>query len=94
VNGCPAPIAAAINYAAALKRLNRFEEAKALLRRAMPLALRVVGESHTVMLKMRWNYALALYDGACSGASLGSSRVCPRPPRRGSAAVAGNSKAA
>ena len=32
----------------------------------MPVARRVLGESHVYTLKMRWNYALALYrdDGA------------------------------
>ena len=42
--------------------LHRFEEAKALLRRTMPVARRVLGESHDLTLRMRWNYAVALYE--------------------------------
>jgi len=52
---------AANNYAALLKKLNRFEEAKVLLRKTMPVARRVLGESHRLILKMRWIYALVLY---------------------------------
>ena len=46
--------------------LKRFEEAKALLRKSMPVARRVLGKGHRLTLKMRANYALALYkdDGA------------------------------
>ena len=48
------------------KSLERFEEAKSLLRKTMPVARRVLGESHELTLKMRWIYAAALYrdDGA------------------------------
>ena len=49
------------NYAATLKDLRRFEEAKALLRRTIPVARRVLGESNETTLRMRWNYARALY---------------------------------
>ena len=52
---------AANNYAALLKKLNLFEEAKVLLRKTMPVARRVLGESHRLTLKMRWIYALVLY---------------------------------
>ena len=57
---------AAINYASSLIRLERFEEAKALLRRTLPVARRVLGESDEDTLTMRWTYAKALYsaDGA------------------------------
>ena len=41
--------------------LERFEEAKSLLRRTMPVARRVLGESDSTTLRMRWNYAVALY---------------------------------
>ena len=34
---------------------------KSLLRKTMPAARRVLGESNEVTLKMRWNYALTLY---------------------------------
>ena len=52
---------AAINYASSLNSLERFEEAKSLLRKMMPVARRVLGESHELTLGMRWNYAMALY---------------------------------
>ena len=49
-----------------LKQVNQFEEAKTLLRKMMPVARRVLGEDNALTLRMRWNYALALYrdDGA------------------------------
>ena len=47
--------------------LERFEEAKSLLRRTMPVAQRVLGDSNDLTLKMRWCYAEALYkDDAAS----------------------------
>jgi hypothetical protein len=57
---------AANNYANSLFALKRFEEAKALSRKTIPVACRVLGEGNDVTLKMRWNYAAALYldDGA------------------------------
>ena len=42
--------------------LKRFAEAKSVLRKIMPVARRVVGESHELTLKMSWNYARALYN--------------------------------
>ena len=51
---------AANNYAVGLALLNRFEEAKALFRRTIPVARRVLGESHELTLKMRRIYANAL----------------------------------
>ena len=46
--------------------LQRFEEARSLLRKTMPVARRVLGENHDLTLRMRNNYAAALYmdDGA------------------------------
>ena len=45
--------------------LNRFKEAKLVLRNSMPLARRILGEGNQLTLKMRWVYAMALYlDGA------------------------------
>ena len=41
--------------------LNRHQEVKSLLRKTTPVAWRVLGESHDLTLKMRWNYAKALY---------------------------------
>ena len=51
---------AANNTANSLLNLQRFEEAKTLLRKAMPVARRVLGESHEFTIIMRWNYARAL----------------------------------
>ena len=53
---------AANNYAATLKDLRRFEEAKALLRRTIPVARCVVGEGDGLTLRMRYTYARALYE--------------------------------
>ena len=53
------------NYAAtlklSLKDLDRFEEAKSLLRKMIPVAPRVLGENNEITLNMRWVYAEALY---------------------------------
>ena len=49
------------NYAATLKDLRRFEEAKALLRRTIPVARRALGASHITTLRVRWIYAQTLY---------------------------------
>ena len=53
---------AANNYASALRDLQHFEEAKALMRKMMPVARRVNGDSNDLSLYMRANYARALYD--------------------------------
>ena len=50
------------NYAASLRGLDRFEEAKALLRKMIPIARRVLGEGHETTLRMRWTYARTLYE--------------------------------
>ena len=52
---------AANNYASTLVVLLRFEEAKSLLRKTMPVARRVLGDGNDLTLKMRWVYAEALY---------------------------------
>ena len=59
-------VLAAANFAATLVELARLEEAKTLLRKMVPVVRRVLGESNTLTLKMRWVYARALYkdDGA------------------------------
>jgi len=54
-------IVAALNYASSLVGLQRFEDIKALLRKLLPVARRVLGESHDLTLRMRINYAMALY---------------------------------
>ena len=59
---------AADNYALSLLGLQRFEESKALLRKMMPVARRVLGESYETTLKMRTVYARALFLDA--GATL------------------------
>jgi hypothetical protein len=52
---------AAYSYAAFLHDLQRFKEAKALMRRTLPVARRVLGESNDT-LKMRAMYASALHE--------------------------------
>ena len=44
-----------------MKDLRRFEEAKRLMLKVMPVARRVLGESRELTLLMRWCYAKALY---------------------------------
>ena len=51
---------AAYNYASSFLSLQRFEEAKSLLRKLIPVARRVLGENQGLTLDMRWNYAAAL----------------------------------
>ncbi len=57
---------AAHNYANSLLDLKRFEEAKVLMCKTIPVSRRVLGESMELTLAMRTNYAMALYedDGA------------------------------
>ncbi len=38
------------------------KEARSILRKMMPVARRVLGDCHELTLKMRWNYAVALYE--------------------------------
>ena len=54
------------NYATSLLNLQRFEEAKALMHKMVPVARRALGESNEITLKMRLVCAGALYedDGA------------------------------
>ena len=52
---------AASNYASSLKFLEHFEEARSVLRKVMPVAHRVLGESRELTLKIRWIYGQALY---------------------------------
>ena len=53
---------AANNYAASILFLRRFQEARSLLRKTLPVARRVLGESDDTTLRMRWTYAEALYS--------------------------------
>ena len=54
-------LTAASNYALSLNDLKRFEETRALLRKTMPVARRVLGEGCEATLIMRLNYAKAFY---------------------------------
>jgi len=54
-------IGAAIGYGHSLTGLKRYEEAKALLRKPMRVARRVLGENHNLTIRIRWMYAAALY---------------------------------
>ena len=51
----------AINYSSSLLKAKRFAEAKSLMRKTIPVARRVLGECNDSTLRMRWNYADALY---------------------------------
>ena len=51
----------ASSYAGALIHAKRYQEAKSLLRKTIPVTRRVVGESHNNTLGMRANYAAVLY---------------------------------
>ena len=51
------------NYAASLILLDRFEEAKSLYRKTIPVAQRVLGQNHELVLGMRLSYAYVLYHG-------------------------------
>ena len=55
-------ILAASNYASSLVQLERFEEAKILMRKTLPVARRVLGESNETALRMRWVYGAVLYN--------------------------------
>ena len=59
-------ITAAFNYSSMLIQVNRFEEAKSLLRKMTPVARRVLGNNNALTLRMRWIYAQSLCraDGA------------------------------
>ena len=54
-------IVAANNYAVSLLRVKRFEEAKSVLRKMIPVARRVFGEGNRVTLTMSKVYAKALF---------------------------------
>ena len=50
------------NYAVSLIRLNRFEEAKSLLRKTTPVSQCALGENHDLTLRMMWAYGRAIYN--------------------------------
>jgi hypothetical protein len=64
---------AANNYAASLIGLERYQEVKSLMRKMLPVARRVLGESHDVTLRMQWIYARPLYSD--TNATLGELRA-------------------
>ena len=64
----PDTLVAALNYSSRLGRLKRHAEAKAVLRKTIPMARRVLGDTDRLTLKMRRNYAMVLYKDA--GATL------------------------
>jgi hypothetical protein len=57
----PQTLSAALNYANSLRHQKRFEEARSLLRKTIPVARRVLGETNVTTLRVRWLYAVALY---------------------------------
>ena len=60
------------NLASTLIELKSFAEVKTLMRKNMPVVRRVLGGNDETTLRMRWNYAMALYKDA--SATLGDLR--------------------
>ena len=60
------PIRAANNYALTLLELQRFEEAKGILRRTVPVAQRTLGAEHELTLSLREYLSHATLDGESS----------------------------
>ena len=52
----------ALNYASNLSNVGRFEEARSLLRKNIPVAQRVLGEHDVLTLYMKMHHAEALYE--------------------------------
>ena len=61
------------NYVNLLNQLKCFKEVKTLMRKILPVARRVLSESNELTLKMRSNYAMALYRA--EGATLDDFRA-------------------
>ena len=59
-------ILTAYNYVLSLASLHRSEEAKALMRKTIPVARRVLGESDEVTLSMRKTYAVTLINAGAT----------------------------
>ena len=57
---------AASNYVSSLIELKRFQQAKKLLRKSIPAARRVLGESKQITLHLRCNYAQSLCCNAAA----------------------------
>ena len=62
----PQTLQAASNYATSLAELQRFEEARSLMRKSIPVARRALGESNEITIKMRVHFAMALYEDAAA----------------------------
>ena len=60
----PDTVIAANNCANTLVALERFKEVKSLMRKTIPVARRVLDDNDISTLRMRWNYAAALYKDA------------------------------
>ena len=58
------------NYADSLIQLQRYKTVMDLLRKTLPIARRVLGDSDKTMLRLRVNYARALCVDAVTGTSL------------------------
>jgi len=58
----PNTLREAINYAESLVDVQRYADAKLVLRKMMPVARRVLGNSHDFTLTMRMTYEVALYE--------------------------------
>ena len=54
-------LVAATNYANLLESFGRYKEASSLMRKIIPVARRIFGETNITFLRMRWLYALALF---------------------------------
>ena len=52
---------AASNYTNLLIALQRFEEARSLLRKMIPVARRALGDNDEDTIRMRWNYAKTFF---------------------------------
>ena len=45
-----------------MERFGRHEEASSLMRKIIPVARRIIGETKITTLRIRWLYALALFE--------------------------------
>ena len=50
------------NYTLSLLGLKRFDKAKTMLYRMMPVARRALGPSHRTTLRMSWHFAMVIYE--------------------------------
>ena len=55
-------LTAALNYATCLGSLGHLKELKAVMRRTLPAAKRVLGKNNETTLRMQWACAQALYE--------------------------------